>query len=250
MKPLIGITPSPVQEELPHGTFERYAMASTYVNAVLAAGGIPIVLPPQDGNADALLDTVDGLLLSGGADLDPALYGDTEVHPTTYGIHPLRDRMELQLTTGALRRDLPLLCICRGIQVLNVALGGTLIQDIPSQHSTAVQHRQHESGLEPSAVGHEVSVVPGTLLEHVFGSARVGVNSFHHQAVKATASGLVAAAYADDGVVEAVVAPDRTFVLGVQWHPEMMFARHTEQLKPFVALVEAAVARRLAGASV
>jgi putative glutamine amidotransferase len=252
MKPLVGITPSPVEDQMPHGRFVRYAMAAPYVEAVLAAGGVPIVLPPQDGNGDALLDAVDALLLSGGGDVEPARYGDVEVHPAVYGVSPLRDRFELELAAGALARDLPLLCICRGLQLLNVALGGTLIQDVADQHDAPVrvQHRQHEDGLPSDAVGHELAVAPDSLLARVFGSKTVGVNSFHHQAIKALAPTLVPNARAADGLIEAVSLPETTFVLGVQWHPELMFERHPEQLRPFTALVEAALARKLTGSAV
>ncbi len=245
MKPVIGITPSPSEDTLTHGTFTRYAMAEPYVEAVLAAGGIPIVLPPQDGHAGALLDTVDGLLLSGGGDVEPSCFGDDVVHPATYGIHPLRDRFEFALTATALERDLPLFCICRGIQVLNVALGGTLIQHVPDQHPHAASHRQHEAGLKPDDVSHLVLAVPGSPLERVYGRQEIGVNSYHHQAIKDVAPSLEAAGYGPDGLIEAVIAPHSGFVFGVQWHPELMYQRHVEHLAPFRALVQAAMVRRL-----
>ena len=240
MKPLIGITPSPVTETLSHGTFERYAMATTYVGAILAAGGIPIVLPPQAGNTEAILDHLDGLLLSGGGDVEPSRFGDTSVHPTTYGLHPLRDQFEEELIAGALSRDLPLLCICRGIQILNVALGGTLIQDVADQHAPAIEHRQQLLELPPHSVGHTIEAAPESILERLFSTIEVGVNSFHHQAIKTIAPGLLVIGTAPDGIIEAVSLPDRRFVLGLQWHPEMMFERHPAQLAPFSALVEAA----------
>ena len=246
MKPRIGITPSPTQDVLAHGTFERYAMARPYVDAVLAAGGVPIVLPPHDGDAGALLDILDGLLLSGGGDVEPARYGEPTIHPATYGIHPLRDRFEAALLAGAFERDLPTLCICRGIQVLNVTLGGTLVQDIADQLATPVQHRQQEIGLATHDIGHDVDVAADSPLARVFGAARVGVNSYHHQAIMRLAPDLVPVASAPDGVTEAVVLPSKAFVLGVQWHPELMFERHPEQLKPFLALTEAASAQKLA----
>ncbi len=247
MKPVIGMTPSPSEDILTHGTFTRYAMAQPYVEAVLAAGGIPVVLPPQDDHAGALLERVDGLLLSGGGDVEPARFGDDVIHPATYGIHPLRDRFEIDLTATALERDLPLFCICRGIQVLNVALGGTLMQHVPDQHPDAVPHRQHESGLKPDDISHPVLAVPGSLLERIYGGDQIGVNSYHHQGIKAVAPLLEVAGNAPDGLIEAVTLPGRRFVLGVQWHPELMFQRHPEHLAPFRALVEAALAHHLAG---
>ena len=249
MKPVIGITPTPSRDALPHGTFVRYAMAAAYANAVLAAGGVAVVLPPQVGNVDALFDVVDGLLLSGGGDVEPWRYGAGQVHETTYGLSPERDEFELQLVAAAIDRDVPLLGICRGMQVLNVALDGTLIQDVASEHDAAVpvRHRQQDDGLTPDEVGHPVTVGDPTL-RRLFPEEAVGVNSFHHQAIDRLAAGLAPAAYAPDGIIEAVVLPTRGLVLGVQWHPELMFERHAEQGRPFAALVEAAAARRLAGA--
>lgn len=251
MKPVIGITPSPSEDQLSHGTFTRYAMAAPYVEAVLAAGGVPIVLPPQDGHSRELLDTIDGLLLSGGGDVAPARFGDDIVHSTTYGVSPLRDRFEIDLVNEAIERDFPVLGICRGIQVLNVALGGTLIQDVPDQYQQSdLVHRQNEAGLAPDEIGHEVTIVPDTLLARVAGGvATLGVNSFHHQAIRELAPPLQATACAPDGIVEGVELPTHHFVLGVQWHPELMFVRHREQLKSFAALVQAAEARRLAPVS-
>ena len=250
MKPVIGITPSPSEDALPHGTFLRYSMSSSYTNAVLAAGGIPVILPPQDDHAAALLDAVDGLLLSGGGDVDPARYGDYDVHPATYGVDAARDRFELELIGHALQRDLPLLCICRGVQVLNVALGGTLLQDVESQHPGSATipgaHRQHHAGLTTDASCHLATLVAGTSVSALFGAADVAVNSFHHQVIKNLAPSLEVAAYSPDGLIEAVTVPGKTFAIGVQWHPEMMYERFPEQLKPFQALVEAARARRLA----
>lgn len=130
MKPVIAITPSPSRGTLANGTFLRYSTASAYVAAVLAAGGFPVILPPQDDHAGPLLDAVHGLLLSGDGDVEPARYGAARVHATTYGVSPERDRFEIDLFQEAVARDLPVLGICRGIQVMNVALGGTLVQDI------------------------------------------------------------------------------------------------------------------------
>jgi putative glutamine amidotransferase len=248
MKPVIGITPSLMRDTQPHGVFERYLLSANYPNAVLAAGGIPIVLPPQDDHASALLDRLDGLLLSGGADIDPAVYGDTEVHPTTYDVSPLRDRFEFALLREALERDLPILCICRGIQVLNVGLGGTLYQDIADQYGTDVLHRQQEAGIEAAEPSHTVTATDGGLLVEVYGATSIATNSFHHQAIKTVAPGLVVEAQADDGIVEAVSLPGHSFVLGVEWHPEMMFERHGEHLRPFERLVSVATSRSLVGA--
>jgi putative glutamine amidotransferase len=250
MRPVIGITPSPLRDELAHGVFVRYAMSTTYVDAVLAAGGLPIVLPPQDGEVGQILDLVDGLLLSGGADIEPARYGDETVHPATYGVNPLRDRFEFALLDEALRRDTPIFCICRGIQVLNVKLGGTLYQDIPDQVATETEHRQENIGIAKEEPGHRVIPVAGSPLADLYGERTFGVNSFHHQAIKDLAPELEIAGRSDDGLIEAVCLPGRSLVLGVQWHPEMMFERHPEHLTPFYALVQAAGAHRLAAVGV
>jgi putative glutamine amidotransferase len=248
MRPVIGITPSPVRDEQPHGVFVRYAMATTYVNAVLAVGALPIVLPPQDGDVTQLLDLVDGLLLSGGADVEPAQYGDETVHPATYGVNPLRDRFEFALLDEAFRRDTPVLCICRGIQVLNVKLGGTLYQDIADQVATQTEHRQEKREIAKEEPSHRVKPRPGSLLADLYGADPIGVNSFHHQAIKALSPELEVVGHSDDGLIEAVCLPGRRFVLGLQWHPEMMFERHAEQLAPFAALVATARSRRLSTA--
>jgi len=236
-KPVIGITPSPMDDTQPHGSFNRYAIASTYTEAVEAAGGVPLVIPPQAGNIEEILGIVDGLLLSGGGDIDPQEYNDDTVHEKTYGIHAGRDALELALAREAAARDIPMLCICRGIQILNVALGGTLVQDIPGQYSTDIQHAQQAACIRKEDPGHTVSVTPGSLLERTYESSTIEVNSFHHQALKDIAPALSVDAVAPDEIVESVSAKENNWILGVQWHPEMMFKEHPEHLKPFVALV-------------
>lgn len=242
-KPVIGITPSPMEDTKPHGTFQRYAIATGYTEAVEQAGGVPIVLPPQSNNVDALLSIVDGLLISGGGDIHPNRYREATVHPATAGIHHARDELELNLVQAALERDMPILCICRGIQVLNVALGGTLIQDVADQYSTTIQHRQQENGIVKEEPGHTVSVIPDTRLAEIYGTDMVAVNSFHHQGLQDLAEPLRINAIAEDGLVEAVDLPTASWVLGVQWHPEMMFQVHAEHHKPFQGLVDAARTR-------
>ena len=246
MKPIIGITPSAQMDTLVHGTFLRYCMSAPYVRAVEAAGGIPIILPPQRDALDEIMAIIDGLLLSGGPDVDPTRYGDTDVHPATYGIDPDRDQFEIDLFHAALRDAIPVFGVCRGIQLMNVALGGTLIQDVATEHPGAadVGHRQHERGLEDSAVGHNMLSVDSTLLP-IFGNNDLGVNSFHHQAIRDLAPCLTPVAYSPDGLVEAVVMRDNAEVFGVQWHPELLFERDAAHRRPFTFLVEAAAKRKL-----
>jgi putative glutamine amidotransferase len=249
MRPIIGITPSSQIDTLPHGTFQRYVLSAPYVQAVEKAGGVALILPPQREAVHDLLRLIDGLLLSGGPDVDPARYGDRVVHPATYGIDPERDQFEIDLFDAALRSNMPVLGICRGIQVINVALGGTLIQDVSTEHPGAsdIGHRQHERDLEEWQVGHAVSATSNVL--PLFTNQALGVNSFHHQAIRELAPGLEAVAFSPDGLIEAVVMPDAPDVFAVQWHPELMFERDDAHLRPFAHLVGAAIARRLATAA-
>ena len=242
-KPIIGITPSPSSDQFDHGTFNRWALSRNYSEAVEAAGGIPVILPPQDGNVSALLDVLDGVLLSGGGDIRPSVYGDDTVHPTTYGINDARDEFELALAREAIARDIPVLCICRGIQVLNVALGGTLIQDVADQYSDQIEHRQQKNEIPADQPSHTVSVEPDSLLAKVYGTLKIETNSFHHQALKDVSPQLRVVGHAPDETVEAVEHPGCSWLLAVQWHPEMMFRAHDEHLRPFQGLVNAAVAR-------
>lgn len=245
MSPLIGITPSVSEDALPHGSFVRYVLSSRYAAAVAAAGGTPLILPPLAASVENDLAAVDAIILSGGGDLEPWRFGEHELHPTTYGLSPERDEFELALVQGVLARDLPLLAICRGIQVLNVALGGTLHQDVSlhgNESAERIQHRQHEAGLAADDIGHAVTLSSAWPLARPISadSDQLSVNSFHHQVIASLGTGLASLATAPDGVVEAVTLADRRFVLGLQWHPELMFQRHPEQLEPFRALVAAA----------
>src|SRR5215212_9596637 len=206
MKPIIGITPSAQLDTLSHGTFLRYCMSAPYVRAVETAGAVPVVLAPQRDAVDELMAVIDGLLLSGGPDVDPARYGDNYVHPATYGIDPDRDQFEIDLFDASLRRGIPVFGICRGIQLMNVALGGTLIQDVSTEHPGAAEdgHRKHERGLEDWAVGHVLAAAESASLP-IFGNNDLAVNSFHHQAIRDLAPDLMPAAHSPDGLVEAVV---------------------------------------------
>jgi putative glutamine amidotransferase len=204
------------------------------------AGGLPFVLcPGRPEDARDLLERVDGLLLSGGSDVDPVLYGRAP-HPKLGPVVRERDDFELALVREALRRDLPLLAICRGHQVLNVATGGTLLQDLPSDLGSM----DHDPRRERWHVAHEVQISPGTLLRQILGRDTVDVNSFHHQAIDDLGRGLVVSARsAADQVIEGVEMPDRHFVVGVQWHPEAFWDRPAGFTPLFEGLVAATAAR-------
>jgi putative glutamine amidotransferase len=224
---------------------ERTGLNSAYVRSVLAAGGVPVMLSPLTGPAYAAraLDGADGLVLTGGEDMDPAWY-QAEPHPKANPPSRERDLFELALFAAARQRELPILGICRGIQVVNVALGGTLWQDLPSERPGPVEHYPEAARSERT---HLVRLQPGSLVARALGGAELSVNSFHHQAVQDLAPKLVATGWSEDGLIEAVeAAPDQPWLLAVQWHPEEM---HAEVRSPdrglFRALVERAGAAAL-----
>lgn len=212
-----------------------------YVESVRRAGGDPLVLRNTD-DPGAALARVDGVLLTGGRDVDPALYGETP-HETTE-VAPDRDRFEVPLTQAALRRDVPLFAICRGVQVLNVAAGGSLVQDIPSAVASDLNHA---IDVPKDHIAHRVHVRPGTRLAGALGPAAnletCPVNSRHHQSVARVAPEFVVSAASPDGVVEAIERPTSAFCVGVQWHPEN-FWRTGEFAGLFGAFVEAATRHR------
>lgn len=231
-RPAIGITIG-----YSAGSAEIFSLRDDYVRAVEKAGGLPLVLAPGvPADAPDLLDRLQGLLLTGGADLDPRLYGETP-HGSVTRVIPERDAFEIALCREALRHELPLLAICRGHQVLNVATGGTLVQDIPSQLAGTIDH---DPEVERWETAHEVRILPGTRLREILERERLAVNSFHHQAVKDLGEGLVPSAYSTaDNVIEGIEIPDRRFVLGVQWHPEAFWDREEGFQPLFEALVKA-----------
>jgi putative glutamine amidotransferase len=236
--PLIGVTTSVDTRRSP----ERAYVNSPYLYAVQRAGGVPVLLPPQlDADARAVLaDRLDGVLLTGGGDVDPARYGEAR-HPAADDVSEARDVLELWLTRHALERQVPLLAICRGVQVLNVALGGSLCQDIPSVLASPILHRQTEARHEPT---HHVKIEPGSRLAAILGVLEVDVNSFHHQSIERLGTGLRTVAVASDGVIEGVErAGSEAFVIGVQWHPEELVAHDPAARNLFAALVGAADGR-------
>lgn len=235
--PLIGVTT--YLERAVQGPWdERFGLVpETYLRAVQQGGGIPLMLPPQpfdDAVIDRVLGAVDGLVLSGGADVDPARYG-AERGPHTQAPRHDRDAWEIALVLGAIERGLPVLAICRGVQVLNTALGGTLAQHVPDL--TATDH-----GEAPGAFARtDVTITDGVLLREVLGGVGDGlsVHCHHHQVLDRVADGMVVAARAADGLIEAVELPGAPFVLGVQWHPE----QDEVDRRLFAALTDAAGTR-------
>jgi putative glutamine amidotransferase len=224
-KPLIGITTYVEPASWGHWNVEAALIPYDYVRAVERAGGRAVLVPPDEDGIAEVLDALDGLIFSGGNDLTPEGYG-AEAHPATNGTNPARDRGELALLTAALERDLPVLAICRGVEVLNVARGGDLVQHLPE----VVGHEEHRAVLGEFSE-HPVRVDPSSRLGEVHGN----VMSHHHQGLGRIGEGLREVAWAEDGVVEGLEDPEKPFVVGVLWHPEA-----GEDQRLFDQLVEAA----------
>jgi putative glutamine amidotransferase len=249
---MIGVTVSEIRhkqdvQSVRHGepTQTEMTLGLSYMRAVELAGGLPLALPPlTTENVDSLLDHLSGLLLTGGPDLNPSSYG-AEPHAELGPTDPAVDAFELELCRRAYRRGMPILGICRGAQVLNVALQGTLHQHVPDLNRGAVEHRQSETG---SHASHEVRVSPDSSLAQTTGGGPVKVNSFHHQAIDRLGLDLRPVAWAEDGIVEAVEGTGPNFVLGVQWHAETLVGE-AEQLALFERLVQAAAAPAQPGSS-
>jgi putative glutamine amidotransferase len=235
MRPVIGIT-AYAEPEAHWGVWVLPAaiVPLAYVSAVEHAGGRPLVVPPSEDGVEETLAALDGLLLSGGSDIDPEVYG-AEAHPETFGVRADRDRAELALLEGALARDMPVLAICRGFQVLNVGRGGDLVQHVPE----VVGSERHKE-IPGTFSEHEVDLVPGTRVQAILGD-RAAVKSHHHQGLNRLGRGLREAARADDGTIEAIEDPSRRFAVGVLWHPEA-----GEDARLFESLVEEARSYRAA----
>jgi putative glutamine amidotransferase len=233
-KPVIGVT---LDAEKPGGysKFPWYAVRANYAEAIAGAGGVPVALPHLPALAEDLLDRIEALVVTGGAfDVDPALYGDTTRH-TSVTLKETRTATELALVRGALERDMPVLGICGGEQLLAVVLGGTLIQHIPASVPDALSHEQPNPR---DQAGHGVAVVPGTLLHRIVGADTMQVNSAHHQAVLGPGPRAVVDARATDGVIEGIEDTTYRFCLGVQWHPEFLIDPGDARI--FAALIAAA----------
>lgn len=215
MKPVIGIT-TDVQQD------GENILKNTYVQAVIRAGGLPMIVPVGlEQDVDQLIEMFDGLLLSGGNDINPMLFNE-EPHEYLGVVSPSRDSSELELARRMLKTGKPILGICRGLQVLNVAVGGTLYQDLYKQNDSPIL--QHIQKAPNTHCSHYVQLDKGSLLESIAGSERIQVNSYHHQSLKEVPSDFKVTAVASDGIVEAIESTDEQFVLGVQWHPEALSA--------------------------
>jgi putative glutamine amidotransferase len=236
-RPLIGITTYGRNAE------GRYALPAAYVDAVRRAGGVPVMIAPGEPHLDDLVAELDGLILSGGGDIHPGHYGGVDSEKIER-VDEERDATELALAREVVARDVPALCICRGAQVLNVALGGNLVEHLPDEVGDEVLHRPVVRDKDAAYPRHAVQAMEGSQLAAVMGSTAVETASWHHQAAREMAPGLEVTARASDGTVEAFERPGSAWVIGVQWHPEETAAVDPTQQRIFDDLVATAAKRR------
>lgn len=210
MKPIIGVTASENEKET--------HLKGTYIQRILEAGGIPMILSSDlVGNIDSLITRIDGFLLTGGGDIDP-IYFDEDPHPNLGDVTPKRDAFEIQLVKSALQTKKPMLGICRGMQVIIVAAGGNMYQDLYKQRTKMTI--QHDQQAPTSHASHSIQLTAGSRLREIAEAAEIRVNSFHHQAVKDVPEPFIISAVSNDGVIEAIESAEHPFIVGVQWHPE------------------------------
>lgn len=235
MKPLIGVTTASFTTDTGWEYNRAYV---AIIQAVEEAGGLPVLIPIsiKDEALREIYERLDAVLLPGGGDMRPNIYG-AEMNPLTDNIDDARDHVEVNLTRWAVDDDLPVLGICRGHQVVNVALGGTLIQDVPSEIGTDILHNVT---VPRNSRPHDVNIDPGSRLASILGTTTIAVNSLHHQSVGVAAPDACVTAYSPDGVVEALEMPHKKFVLSVQWHPEDLYRDDPAMKRLFKAFVEAA----------
>ncbi len=240
--PLIGVSTSVTVASYP----ERAYVNAAYLHAIQQAGGVPVLLPPQLGGPARreFRKRLAGVLLTGGGDVCPERFAEAP-HPTTSDVSEARDGLEIDFTLWAIEEEVPLLAICRGVQVLNVALGGSLHQDIPSELGSPLDHSQvHRQTGTRHVPTHHVKVQDGSRLAGILGALELDVNSFHHQGIKRLGRGLAEVAWAPDSIIEGVELEDPArFVVGVQWHPEELVAADPAARNLFAALVDRARAR-------
>jgi putative glutamine amidotransferase len=223
----------------------RFSLNQSYNKAIMAAGGVPSMIPHVEDaeSLRELYEMLDGLMLPGGVDIHPRYY-DEEPHPKLDPTDDGLDWIEATLLRWALADDMPVFGICRGEQVLNVVMGGTLWQDLPSEYATVFDHRESFKRKIRDYLAHDVRIDPDSRLAEIAGATRVWVNTSHHQAIKRVAPGLRATAWSPDDLVEGIESPDHFFVVAVQWHPEEMVKKHEWALRLFRAFVDAAAQRR------
>jgi len=232
----IGI-PAYTDNSLPDKMPSRFAMSRPYISALAAVGAAPIIIPldlPEE-TLRAIYSMLDGLFLAGGGDMNPTCYGE-DLYSKTEGLDLLRDDTELKFARWALEDHMPILGVCRGVQALNVAAGGTLIQDVTDMIPRAIRH-QYAPEKPRDYVAHEITTVNGTRLSSILGH-EAQVNSFHHQAVQTVAPGFRVSAYAPDGVIEAIEHSNGTFAVGVQWHPESLAPTDPKMMALFDAFIQ------------
>ena len=225
-KPLIGITSYSRNEE------NRFTLPAKYIESIERAQGIPVLITPVTERSEELIGRLDGFILTGGADVDPATYGG-ENDPTVYGVNPERDQFELALARAVAENAVPLLAICRGIQVLNVAMGGTLVEHIPNVYGESVIHRDERF----DKVEHIVSIFPESRLTEIMGVTEFNCPSFHHQCVRDIAPEFIICSQSEDGVVEAIESAKYPKIIAVQWHPEYISESDASQQRLFDTLV-------------
>lgn len=241
-QPLIALTCRPDLSAVYDGRPVN-AQNPVYTNAILAAGGIPILIPVEvtGDQLAALFNRVDGFLFAGGGDVHPSFYGEKQVVDKLYDVQRRRDELEIRLIQWAMDQGKPFFAICRGIQVMNVAAGGKLYQDIPTQYPTTLRHDYYytvDGSFARDHLAHEVEIEPHSRLAEIVDSPRLPVNSLHHQAVKEIPDSLRVVARAADGLIEAIEKPDHPFALGVQWHPEELVDDQAVARRMFAALVD------------
>ena len=230
-RPVVGITSSFNVDD------QFFYLKEAYIDTIIESGGIPLIIPPQKREEDIrkIFRRLDALLLPGGPDVDPMRFEEETQYKLR--IDPERDDLELMLAQMAFEEDKPILGICRGIQVINIAAGGDIYQDLIAQRPGTLVHEQSAPGWYPT---HEIQIQPETVLSRILGKTQLRVNSYHHQAVRRIAPNFRASALANDGVIEALENPLLKFALGVQWHPELMWRRYPLFKSLFTALVETA----------
>ncbi|MDX9850592.1 MAG: gamma-glutamyl-gamma-aminobutyrate hydrolase family protein [Anaerolineaceae bacterium] len=226
MLPIIGITSG---KEHSDTGLQKICLIDQYVHAILESGGLPFIIPPDISpqSVDAIMDHVDGILITGGGDIETKRFNGQD-HPRVYGVDTNRDNLEIAIVNAAVSNPKPILGICRGVQIMNVALGGDLFTDIEDQKKDALKHDWFP-GYPRDRISHAVEIRSGSLLNKIFDISSVEVNSLHHQAIRNLSTALTATAFAPDGLIEAVEIGSHPFFVGVQWHPEWLFSSETTQ---------------------